>query len=109
MSRSARKAEDMINQLVFIMSDNDGIGRLIAYLEYRFNGAMWYPIPPGEWDLWGGSGPETELGTTLRLLKDSSYDAVVVARWLRDLSDIYNLDNYIDAEDVKAYRRSLKE
>lgn len=97
----------MINQLVFIMSDNDGIGRLIAYLEYRFNGAMWYPIPVGEWDLWGGKGPETELGTALRLLGDRQYAAEDVARWLRALSDIYNLDNYIDMEDVAAYRRRL--
>ena len=102
----------MINQLVFIMEDidpHDGIGRLLAYLEYRFNGAMWYPIPVGEWDLWGGKGPETELGTALRLLGDWKYDAMSVARWLRALSYIYNLDNYIDMEDVKAYRRSLKE
>lgn len=99
----------MINQLVFIMKDidpHDGIGRLLAYLAYRFNGAMWYPIPPGEYDLWGSKGPETELGTALRLLGGWKYDAVVVARWLRDLSDSYSLDNYIDTEDVKAYRRS---
>lgn len=102
----------MINQLFFIMADNDShdsIGRLLTYLNYRFGKAMWYPIPPGEWDLWGSAGPETELGTALRILGDWKYDAVDVARWLRDLSDSYSLDNYIDAEDVKAYRRSLKE
>lgn len=99
----------MINQLVFIMKDNDphdGIVRLLTYLEYRFNGAMWYPITVSERDLWGSTGPETELGTALRLLEDRKYVAEDVSRWLRALSDSYNLDNSIRAEDVKNYRRS---
>lgn len=99
----------MINKLVSIMEDlhpHDGIGRLLTYLKYRFDGAMWYPIPRGEWDLWGSAGPETELGTALRVLGDWKYDAEDVARWLRILSDNYDLDNYIGAEDVKSYRRS---
>lgn len=100
----------MINQLIFIMEDIDpldGIGRLLAYLEYRFDGAMWYPIPIGEWDLWGSTGPETELGTALRLLEDRRYGDEDVARWLRALSDNYSLDNYISTQDVMSYRRSL--
>lgn len=100
----------MINQLVFIMKDNHppgGIGRLITYLEYRFNGAMWYPIPPGEWDLWGSAGPETELGTTLRILRDKDYSSEDVSRWLSALSDSYMLDTSVAPEDVTRYRMSL--
>lgn len=100
----------MINQLVFIMSDNhpnDSIGRLITHLEYRCNGAMWFPIPPCEWDLWGNAGPETVLGTSLRVLGDWKYDANSVAKWLSILSDYYLLGSYISEEDVKIYRRSL--
>lgn len=102
----------MINQLYFIMANNhphDSIARLLTYLDYRFNGAMWYPIPPGEWDLWGSAGPETEFGTALRLLRDGKYDAKDVARWLTIIADNYMLDTSINQEDVEKYRRSLKE
>lgn len=100
----------MINQLFFIMADNDshdGIGRLLTYLNYRFGKAMWYPIPPGEWDLWGSAGPETELGTALRILRDKGYSSEDVSRWLSILSDSYMLDTSVTPEDVTRDRMSL--
>ena len=100
----------MINQMIFIMANDDphiSITRLLAYLEYRWDGVLWFPIPPGEVELWGSSGPETELGTVTRILRDWEYDSKDVARWLTTLADSYNLDTTIHPEAVRIYRRSL--
>lgn len=99
----------MINHLVFIMDNaSTGLDRLLSYMNYRFDGAWYYPIPEGEWDVWGSAGPETEYGTALRILAEKAYSDEQVAVWLSTLADHYNLKTIILKGEVNEYRRTIR-
>ena len=93
------------NKLVTIVAGaTNGLDCLLAYLDFRWRGAMYFPIPEGEWHEWSSTGPETEYGTTLRILTDKNYSTSEVSGWLTELSKHYRLDTTVTVDDVDKYR-----